>query len=192
MLNNKAAIELQAASSLGHAPGSAPAPVVQTEGLRVVEEPGLSVMSLRRSRIQADEAWLGTTLTALGLDVPAGPRQMSGDAQLACAQVEPHCWYLTGAEPVIDTAGEGWLVSDLSARFCILRILGDAAADVLASGGNLKGLNVGMTLRLPFAESVNVLLQRFADDEFRLIVDVSFGPFVAEWLTDAASHPVPN
>jgi heterotetrameric sarcosine oxidase gamma subunit len=182
---------LRTVSGLGSAAGT-PRRLVSREGLYIAEEVGLPVLSLRRSRIDADDAWLPQLLGELGLPMPGQPRQMSGDAQLACTHIEPHRWLLTGVAEPGGLAVKGWLVTDVSAAYGAFRLTGSKAISVLASGGNLHGIEPGMSCRLPFAESVNVVIQRLTDEDFRLMVDVSYAAFLADWLNDAATNHFPH
>lgn len=179
--------ELTARSALDSPVGGPGRDVYQGAGLAIVEDVGLAVRSLRRSRVAADESWLQRQLMAQGLEMPARPRQLMGDLIHACAWVEPHAWLLTGEVQWEGPVPAGWLSAALGDRFCAFRLTGVRAADVLASGGNLHGVGPGTCARMPFAESAAVYVQCFSSDQYRLLVDVSLGSFLARWLADAAN-----
>jgi sarcosine oxidase gamma subunit len=39
-----------------------------------------------------------------------------------------------------------------------------------------------------FSESLAAMIQKFSDSDYRVLVDVSYAPFMAEWLEDAAQN----
>lgn len=183
--------ELEARSGLGSVIGGPGQLVHRDAGLTIAEEAGLPVRSLRRPRVAANETWLPRQLRAQNLDLAMAPRQLAGDPVLSCARVEPHAWLICGELHRDDPAPAGWLSTELGDRLCAFRLSGPRAADVLASGGNLHGVTPGICARMPFADAVAVYVQCFASDQYRLLVDVSFAPFMARWLADAANNRIP-
>src|SRR3546814_16790673 len=81
----------------------------------------------------------------------------------------------------VPPGGNGWLHTELTSRFCAFRLEGLLARDVLSAGANLHGVRPGMGCRMAFAESAAVVIQCFAADEYRLMVDVGLAAFMAKW-----------
>ena len=166
-------------SAFGTGLGAAPRRIVDHARLSIVEEPFLSITSLRRSRLQQAES------LQLAIPLADRPNGFIGDAVQASARFEPNAWLLIGKAPMpLPTAQAGWLITDLSARLAAFRIEGaDAGAVLAASTAAVPG--IGGFLRTLFAESYAVLIQCLGEQEFRLLVDVSFADACADWLADA-------
>lgn len=190
MSSDRTTAALSPRSSLGTAGGAPMLEVFCGTGMNIVEEAFLPVHSLRRSRKTHDETWLSQALKSGNLAIPEGPRMQFGNADLACVHIEPHAWLITGMVDLPPT-GRGWLHTELSQRFCVFRLRGERAADVLAAGANLHGVLPGMGCRMSFAETTTVVVQCFAANDYRLIGDVSLGSFLAAWLSDAGQNLAP-
>src|SRR5688572_17940745 len=90
---------LERRSPLGTVPGAGAATVAADRGLYVVEEPWLTVLSLRRPARHPEarddgSASVRRSLAALGMTPPARPNEFLGDATVSCAWVEPHAWFI--------------------------------------------------------------------------------------------------
>ncbi len=178
---------LRAISSLGTAPGATPQLIAQSAGLRVVEEPFLQLASLRLSR-KADRA---AALGALPFDLPATPNGWTGDAASSLARFEPNAWMLISVAPrALPESADAWVVTDLSSRLASVRLQGARAPAVLAAATSVS-LPVSGFTRTLFAETVPVLLQRLADDDYRLLIDVSLAGYLSSWLADASRLTAP-
>src|SRR3546814_15841017 len=91
----------------------------------------------------------------------------------------------------VPPGGKGWLHTELTSRFCAFRLEGLLARDVLSAGPNLHGVRPGMGCRMAFAESAAVVIQCFAADEYRRMVDVGLAAFMATWLAEAGQNQTP-
>src|SRR2546422_651009 len=106
-----------------------PEPIVDNARLRIVEEPSLAAVSIRKSRRMRD-------VDALAL--PSEPNVLSGSAEQGCVRFEPHAWLLTSTSSVLDQSRrEGRptnaLMTDVSDRLVAFRISGPLATDVIAA-----------------------------------------------------------
>jgi heterotetrameric sarcosine oxidase gamma subunit len=176
-----AAPALQARSALGTARDASPRVVVADAAFQVVEEPFLKIASLRLSR-RADR---DAALRASPFELPRTPNRWIGDADRSIAHFEPNAWLLLGESHDVPAAGEGpWLLTELSSRLASFRLRGARAASVLASATAVSP-DIGAFVRTLFAEAAPVLIQRLAESDYRVLIDVSFAGYLAGWLADA-------
>jgi len=179
-------------SALGTEDGAAGKQLLLRPDLQLVEEPLLPVYGLRLSRKQGREL-AQRFVESCGLRLPATPNTVDGSAALGVAWVEPNAWLLLGAGMPAALNGvqppAGLYLTELSARFCVLRVSGTSAARLLASSLSLdlsdQSFPEGCCARARFAELGGVYLQRIGGG-YRIAIDVGLGPCLAEWLGDAA------
>jgi heterotetrameric sarcosine oxidase gamma subunit len=184
---------LQMLSALGTGE-NAPVPVpFERPDLHVAEEPFLSVFSLRISRKQSPD--ITTVLQPLGLGAPAAPNRCTGDSMLSCAWIEPRAWLVLGhgdSFAPLARVPEGLvLATELSHRFAAFQISGKHAPALLSAAvsvvSSADGLCAGRCARSKFAEEIDVFIQQLSDaPEYRLMVDVGWARYAADWLADAA------
>lgn len=158
-------------------------PIVSRAQLRIVEERSLQCVSIRKSRRLQD---------ADALALPSEPNVLRGSAEQGCVRVEPHAWLLISAsEQATPSFGPGVLVTDLSDRFAAFRITGPLATDVIAAGCDPAIAGVGRFARTRFASLATAMIQRWASDDYRVLVDVSIAWAFAEWLRQTAASSTP-
>lgn len=182
---------LRSRSALGTGEGALRQLLIRPD-LQVMEEPLLPVYSLRLSRRQNPDL-VERFAQGCGLPLPAAPNTVAGDAELGVAWVEPNAWLLLGARMPAVLKGlqppAGLYLTELSARFCVLRIAGTSAARLLASSVSLdlsgQAFPDGRCARVKFAEFGGVYLQRIVIG-YRIAIDAGLGHCLADWLGDAA------
>lgn len=178
---------LAARSALGATRNQPPEPILDSDRLRIAEEPFLSIISLRSSRRQPDNSAVGCCLEPLGLSLPEASNGLSGNAQLGCCRFEPKAWLLTGVEPLLPQATEpGVLATTVSDRLVAFRLSGPAATQLIAAGCDPAIVRSGACARTRFAGFATVLIQRWDDQDYRLLLDVSIARSFAGWLLDAS------
>jgi len=178
---------LVARSALGSTPNQPPPAILDSDRLQIVEEPFLSIISLRGSRRQPDHSAVGHWLAPLGLSLPAASTGLSGDARLGCCWFEPKAWLLTAAAPLAPHATEpGLLATTFSDRLVAFRVSGPAATQLIAAGCDPAIVRTGSSARTRFAGFATVLIQRWGDQDYRLLLDVSLARSFAGWLLDTA------
>lgn len=138
---------------------------------------------------------------ALGFELPREPntaRERSGQAGL---WLGPDEWLLVGEqrceslllERVRQTlAGSHYSVVDVTANRTVIELAGERARDVLASGCMIdlhpRAFGPGQCVQTLCSRAQVVLWQIDERPSFRLFVRPSFGPYLAEWLLDAAAE----
>jgi heterotetrameric sarcosine oxidase gamma subunit len=172
-------------------PGDVPTPLFGGGGLRIVEEPFLTVLSVRRSHAGSGDAAI--VVAALGSTPPAQPNDFTGDATASCAWVEPHAWWLVRAadapigQPIVPTA---FILTDISDRIAAFRVTGELATVLLAAatavGVTPQALASGRCAKTRFAEEVEVMIQQLGPVEFRVLIDAALAQYASDWLCDAA------
>ncbi|HEY1075557.1 MAG TPA: hypothetical protein VGE51_02630 [Fontimonas sp.] len=181
-------LTLEARSALGTAPGEAGQVLVDGARLRIAEVAWLHVYSLRASRMNGAVAGLTTLLAPLSLNAPDAPNRLQGSLQRSCAWLEPHAWLLVSDSAVALDAPPQWLVTEISDRVAVFSVAGDGARDLIAAGCDPQLLRTGTMARLRFAAMANVIVEQWADDHYRLLIDVSIASVFASWLTTAAGQ----
>lgn len=181
------AAPLAARSALGTMRDQSPQTVCDWDRLRIVEEPFLNIVSLRRSRRLPDSSAMNRWLGSLGLSLPPSANGLSGDAELGCCWFEPHAWLVTAASPVsIGTPEAGVLATRISDRLAAFRLTGPAAAQVIAAGCDPSILKRQTGARTRFAGFATVLIQQWGEDDHRLLIDVGLARSFSGWLLDAS------
>ena len=157
-------------------------PIISRAQLRIVEERSLQCVSVRKSRrLQNADA----------LALPREPNVLRGSADQGSVRVEPHAWLLISASAQATTSfGPGVLVTDVSDRFTAFRITGALATDVIAAGCDPAVVGAGRFARTRFASLATAMIQRWASDDYRVLVDVSIAWAFAEWLRQTANDSV--
>ncbi|MES2488364.1 MAG: hypothetical protein V4607_01140 [Pseudomonadota bacterium] len=185
--NSMHAETLEARSALGSTRNQQPQPILDTEGLRVIEEPFLQIISLRKSRRLPDNSLVSNWLSSVGLSSPQTFNGLSGNAQLGCCWFEPNAWLVTATKPVaMLTAEAGLFATTISDRLVAFRLSGPQAAQVIAAGCDPSIVKIGTCARTRFASFATVLIQRWDDQDYRLLLDVSMARSFAGWLLDAS------
>lgn len=179
-------VRLLPRSALGSLDPIRPGLVFDGERLQIAEEPFLSALSLRSSRLgKADDP--APQLSAWGLDASAGPNVLTGSPDLGGARIEPQCWLLTSTAPIAAAAAPaGWLITEVSDRYTAFRLSGPAAVAVIAAGCDPAIVPAGRVARTRFAGMTTALIQRWSDTDVRVLVDVSLGQAFAAWLRQTA------
>lgn len=178
---------LRPRSALGSAPHQRPQTILDSDRLCIVEEPLLTIISLRQSRRQPDYSAVSNWLRPLGLSLPSTANGLSGNEQLGCCWFEPQAWLVTGAVPAAPGAPEaGVLATTISDRLAAFRLTGPAAAQVIAAGCDPSIVRTMRCARTRFAGFATVLIQRWGDEDYRLLIDVSLARSFAGWLKDTA------
>ena len=171
---------LQAESPLGTRPSGEPRTITASALFRAVEEPFLPVASLRLPR-HADRH---AALRAWPEELPLSPNRWTGDVERSVAHFEPNAWMLLGEWPDAAAGAHGWLLTDLSSRLASFRLGGARVTRVLASATAATTAPQGF-VRTFFAEAAPVLIQRLADHDYRVLIDVSLAHYLASWLAEA-------
>lgn len=178
---------LEACSALGSMRNQQPRSILDTNGLRIIEEPFLHIISLRKSRRQLDNATVNNWLRSIGLGLPQVPNALCGDAGLGCCWLEPNAWLVTAAAPVAMRAAEtGLLPTIISDRLAVFRLKGPMATQLIAAGCDPSIVRNGACARTRFASFATVLIQQWGDQDYRLLLDVSLARGFADWLLDAS------
>ena len=185
----EASQSLTARSALGTARNQQPQTILDTHQLRIVEEPFLTIISLRQSRRLTNNTAVNNWLRSLGLNLPQAANGLAGDAQLGCCWLEPNAWLVTSTMPAVSRASEtGLLATTISDRLIAFRVSGPMAAEVIAAGCDADIVKTGACARTRFAEFATVLIQRWGDNDYRLLLDVSIARSFAGWLFDAGRN----
>lgn len=178
---------LAARSALGTVPNQQPQTILESDRLRIVEEPFLTIISLRKSRRQLDNSAVNNCLRSLGASLPQVANGLTGNAQLGCCWFEPNAWLVTGALPLAPCTPEaGLLATTISDRLAAFRLTGAAAGQVIAAGCDASIVKGRACARTRFAGLATVLIQRWDEEDYRLLVDVSIARSFAGWLLDAS------
>lgn len=180
--NFAAPLTLSPSSPLGTAHREFARTIVDHTLVRITEEPFLHLSSVRLSRT----ATVDGLKALLPLSLAQLPNTFSGDADYCVARYEPRAWIVISSQLAkLPVDIPGCLVTDLSARLAGFRITGAAAQKILASSTSVA-VPLGGFVRTMFAENYAVLLQRIAEQDYRLLVDVSLAHSCADWLADNA------
>ncbi|HZP13014.1 MAG TPA: hypothetical protein VFB36_11390 [Nevskiaceae bacterium] len=159
-------------------------PIVDHAQLRIVEERSLQCISVRKSRrLQTDPSAL-----------PSEPNALEGTAEQGSVRIEPHAWLITsstaGAHGAPYGSSSGMLVTEISDRLVAFRITGPRATDIIAAGCDPAIVASGRFARTRFASLATAMIQRWATDDYRVLVDVSIAWAFAEWLRRTATLSV--
>ena len=139
----------------------------------------------------ADAVFVDAVSAAVGLPLPTQAGQCPADAARRIVWAGPDDWFVLG-EPGAEGAIAGALraaagarhhaVTDVSSGYCVLRLAGPPARDVLAQGCpqdfHPRAFPVGRCTGTHFYKA-SVWLWRTDDDAFELLVRSSFVGYVA-------------
>jgi len=178
---------LEARTALGSTLRQQPQPLFDSDGMRILEEPFLHIISLRKSRRQLDNSVVNNWLSSIGVGLPQASNALSGDAQLGCCWLEPNAWLVTAVAPVVMRAAEaGLLATTISDRLAVFRLSGPLAVQVLAAGCDPAIVKNGACARTRFSSFATILIQQWGEQDYRLLVDVSVAKSFAGWLLDTS------
>jgi sarcosine oxidase gamma subunit len=181
--------KLNARSALGAPTASEGKLIVEAEGLHIREEAFLRVFSVRRSLRQKDLREIEEAARAWQLDLPSKQNATTGTADCGCSWIEPNAWLMTSIGPKSAPAGGlRVLVTDLSDRFAAFRVKGRYAVDVVAAGCDAEMFSRAAYARTRFASLTTAMIQRWSEDDYRFLVDVSIASVFAQWLRQTASN----
>ena len=163
------------------------------------EIPFMGQLNLRGNA--ADPAFAGAVRTELGCDLPLSANTWSSGKGGAALWLGPDEWLVvapSGRNEALYASMRGALkavhhsVTDISANRTILEVSGEHARLVLAKGCPLdlhgSAFSVPQCAQTLLAKSQMILQCIDARPTFRVFVRISFAPYVAEWLIDAASE----
>jgi sarcosine oxidase gamma subunit len=81
-----------------------------------------------------------------------------------------------------------WLITDISDRIAVFSIKGESARDIIAAGCDPHLVRPGVMARTRFAGMANVIVEQWAEADYRLLIDVSVAGVLAAWLKSAARN----
>lgn len=178
---------LAALSPLGHPRTSVSRELFRCARVAIAEPAWTPTWSLRQSRTAADAAALAAAFAALARVRPERPNALAGTAEAGCGWLEPHAWVLTGALPSAAGLPGSLLLTDISDRTAAFVATGPGASDLIAAGCDPRMVGPGTMARTRFGGIATVIVQRWADQEYRLLVDVSIAPAFAAWMAHAVA-----
>jgi sarcosine oxidase subunit gamma len=165
----------------------------------ICEIPFASQVNLRGDA--GDPAFGTAASAALGCPLPGRANSWIGGPEWAALWLGPDEWLVVGPEGKNDhlctglrngLAGLHHSVVDLSTTRTIIEIAGTDARTVLAKGCPLdlhaSSFGPGHCAQSLLAKSQLILQCTDVRPVFRLFVRISFAPYVAEWLLDAAAE----
>ncbi len=179
---------LDAMSALGSSRTSSGAAVVSTPQLDVSEVSWLQVFSLRASKMHSAEQGLSAMLAPLGLQAPHSANELQGSPRRSCSWLEPRAWLLVSDSGVDIARPAHWLITDISDRLAVFSVKGKHARWVVAAGCDPHLVRPGTMARTRFAGMANVIVEQWAETEYRLLIDVSVAGVFAAWLTATAEN----
>jgi sarcosine oxidase subunit gamma len=163
------------------------------------EIPFMSQVNLRGTA--ADPAFAGAVRTLLGCDLPVSPNTWNSGNDCGALWLGPDEWLVVAPDgrneslvPGLRTAlgGIHASVTDVSANRAILEVSGEHARLVLAKGCPLdlhgSAFSAPQCAQTLLAKSQMILQCIDSRPTFRVFVRISFAPYVAEWLIDAAAE----
>jgi sarcosine oxidase subunit gamma len=173
----------------------------QPAAFAIREVPFASQLNLRGNA--ADPAFAGPVRAALGCDLPVAANTWNNGPDCAALWLGPDEWLVVAPDGRNETlytalrAGLGVVhhsVTDISANRTIIEISGEHARLVLAKGCPLdlhgSAFAPPQCAQTLLAKAQMILQCVDARPTFRIFVRLSFAPYVAEWLTDAAMELV--
>jgi sarcosine oxidase subunit gamma len=161
------------------------------------EIPFVSQVNIRGTA--ADPAFAGALRTLLGCDLPVSPNTWTSGTDCGALWLGPDEWLVVAPEGRNESLVSGLRsslegvhasVTDVSANRTILEVSGEHARLVLAKGCPLdlhsSALSAPQCAQTLLAKSQMILQCTDSRPTFRIFVRISFAPYVAEWLIDAA------
>jgi sarcosine oxidase subunit gamma len=185
----KAAIKTAAAPTVARAPANAGRDF-SAKGVKLAVRQPAERMSLR-----APEASLAALSKALGVTLPKSPKTSATKDGRTALWLGPDEWLViddAGGDPLADCAGVKQLHSavGVSHRNVGISVTGSAAAATVNSGCpqdlSLAAFPVGACSRTVLGK-VEIVLQRTAEDAFRVECWRSFSDYVFAFLSQAAT-----
>ena len=183
---------------VSHRPGDARGPLFADlpPGVQVVPEPFTAMMDLRLDPAGPAAADVGNHL---GVGLPTAPSTWAETGDTRVIWLGPDEWLVTnGAQApqeleagLRDAVGKRGAVIDVSAQRTTLRLTGEHARDLLASGCAID-LHPSVFHRGAAAQTLlgltGVVLLALDDtgDSYDILVRSSFANYLARWLVDAA------
>ncbi len=153
--------------------------------LRIAERP-----YLRQFNVRARADAVDTASTTLGVPLPTIPNTVGRAGDLAALWLGPDEWLVVGGEGGEPSAG-GWGVVDVSAQRTVIVLSGPQGVGLLPLG---CALDLGRLTPEWCAQTMvaraNVILWGTQPEEIHILVRVSFAPYLATWLLDAATPMV--
>ncbi len=163
------------------------------------ELPFTTQINLRGSA--ADAAFAAATQAALGHGLPAAANTWAGAGERAALWLGPDEWLIVAPDGMNEAIaatlrngldGQHAAVTDVSANRTVIEIAGSHARAVLAKGCPLdlhaRAFGPPQTAQTLLAKAQILLQCADTRPAFRLYVRISFAPYVAEWLIDAAAE----
>jgi sarcosine oxidase subunit gamma len=173
----------------------------QPAAFAIREVPFASQLNLRGNA--ADPAFAGAVRAVLGCALPVAANTWNAGNDCATLWLCPDEWLVVAPDGRNETLcaalraglrGIHHSVTDLSANRTIIEVSGEHARLVLAKGCplDLHGSAFGppQCAQTLLAKAQMILQCVDARPTFRIFVRISFAPYVAEWLTDAAMELV--
>lgn len=134
-----------------------------------------------------------------GCGLPLNPHEVTAHGGMAALWLGPDEWLITGAAdaPALAAALQRALrtqfasVTDVSHAWCILRLAGPSARDVLSKGCGLdlhpRLFRPGHATRTLLAQAT-VILRQIEDDAYDIFVRRSYADYLWRWLLDAGKE----
>ena len=187
-----------AGSPLAHLDG---ATVIERDGVRLAENPGVGKVNLRGDA--SDAVWLAAIQAAVEIDLPQAPNTSTETPPLSALWLAPDEWMLVcadGSEGDVVASLEGAVaefhasVVDVTDARTVFRLSGAGARNLLAKGCALdlhpRAFGLGDVAQTMLAKAAVILHQTTDDaDEagpvFDIYVPRSFADYLWSWLTDA-------
>lgn len=149
----------------------------------------------------ADAAFAAATQAVLGHGLPAAANTWAGTAERAALWLGPDEWLVVAPDGMNESIvaalrnsldGQHAAVTDVSANRTVIEIAGSHARAVLGKGCPLdlhaRAFSPPQTAQSLLAKAQILLQCADIRPAFRLYVRISFAPYVAEWLIDAATE----
>jgi sarcosine oxidase subunit gamma len=142
---------------------------------------------LRQLNVRARADAIDTAATALGVPLPTAPNRVGRAGDVAALWLGPDEWLVvggSGGEPSPD----GWGVVDVSAQRTVIVLSGPQGVGLLPLGCalDLGRLTLEWCAQTMLARA-NVILWGTHPEEIHILVRLSFAPYLAAWLLDAAT-----
>lgn len=163
-------------------------------GVRLTEMPFRPCVNLRA---QATPEVRTILSQHAGCGLPVQPLETARRGTLGALWLGPDEWLLVGSGDDLSdrlaTAFRGHFVTvtDVSDAYCIVRLAGPAARDVLAKGCGLdthdSAFPPGKVARSLLAKA-EIILHRTAADAFEIYVARSYADYLWRWLEDAGAE----
>ena len=168
-------------------------------GFAIREIPFMSQVNVRGTA--ADPAFTGALRALLGCDLPVSPNTWNSGNDSSALWLGPDEWLVVAPDGRNQALVSGLRhslkcihasVTDVSTNRTILEVSGEHARLVLAKGCPLdlhgSAFSAPQCAQTLLAKAQMILQCTDSRPTFRVIVRISFAPYVAEWLIDAAAE----